>query len=73
VIRKTSVANTLNDNERHSFQLYFIIRSGKNQVAFLPCSDLYFSFFNAKQDAAGHLCPTANLLSSLLTARIRPV
>jgi len=32
VIRKTSVTNTLNDNGRHSFHLYFSTRSGINQV-----------------------------------------
>ncbi len=35
VIRKTAVTNTLDDNERHSFHLYFSTRSGKSQVMFL--------------------------------------
>lgn len=34
VLRKTTVTNTPNDNERHSFQLYFITSSGKSQVTF---------------------------------------
>ena len=33
--RKTTVTNTPNDNERHSFQLYFNTYSGKNQVPLL--------------------------------------